>query len=435
MVRSLHCCSSSVTWLPQRPAVRCSASHGSHDLYHRRNSSIEETAARASPEAPAVSSAAAAAALAAGIGLRRGVLRRRSLGLQGLRLPAPTLRRSAGTTKSASSRSPGQVHVLSACNTYRQETVVLERSAAAHGYQFRAVGLGEPFLGVGTKLMWYDRALKELVGREIAPEDPVMLLDAWDTVILAPAEELREKLKVMGILEPGGSILCAADRICAPEYKMAPKMERLFPDIRTPWRYPNSGGIAGTAAALRAFLHSLVHGSEGGGFTEADDDQLRVQTFLHACQENGSRFPFRLDEDCSVFQNMGEFECGWDFEPAARGSAEVPGAPPRIRNWTTGERPIMAHGCGGHGRWFLADIYRELDLLGYLGIDRARDLDGLQYAGLVAPGEKVCDEHWVEQPPWEFPFQAFEVIRSVAFQEEEREAEERRQREGQGRKP
>eukprot|EP00933_Yihiella_yeosuensis_P060805 TRINITY_DN63609_c0_g1_i1.p1 TRINITY_DN63609_c0_g1~~TRINITY_DN63609_c0_g1_i1.p1 ORF type:complete len:462 (-),score=76.98 TRINITY_DN63609_c0_g1_i1:116-1501(-) len=327
-----------------------------------------------------------------------------------------TARRGKAQTKvrcysGQSSESP--VHILSACNVYRQETVILERSALAHGYTFRAVGLDKPFRGVGTKLFLYDQALKELVGEEIAPEDPVMLLDAWDTVILGPAEELREKLGSMGILDPGGSVLCAADRICAPEYKLAPKMERLYPDIRGPWKYPNSGCIAGTAGALRSFLHSLVHGPEGGGpFTEDGDDQLRMQNFVAGCEELGFRFPLVLDEDCCVVQNMGEPECGWDFELAKEGSA------PRIRNWTTGHRPLVAHGCGGHGRWFLADVYRELQLLDYLGVDSAKDLSSFDYAGLVAPGDKVLDEHWVNQPPWEFPFQAFEVIRSVAIQEE-----------------
>lgn len=33
---------------------------------------------------------------------------------------------------------------------YRQETLILERSAVVHGYSFQPVGLGQPFSGVGT---------------------------------------------------------------------------------------------------------------------------------------------------------------------------------------------------------------------------------------------------------------------------------------------
>jgi len=339
--------------------------------------------------------------------------------------PVRRMQAAGGTAAAASRGAAGSsgaglgpaVHVLTACNAYRQETVLLERSAARHGYGFRALGLGGPWRGLGTKLAIYERALSELVGNDIAPEDVVVLLDAWDTVLLGPAAELRGKLGAMGLLEPGGWVLCAADRLCAPEYKLAPRMERLYPRIATPWRYPNSGGFAGTAEALRAFLRSLVHGPEGGGFSEDGDDQLRVQTFLLACAEQGSGgFPLVLDEDCSVFQCMGEPECGWDYEPApsAAGSGR-PAVAPRIRNWTTGERPLVAHGCGGHGRWFLADVYRELQLLDYLGV-READLQGLKHAGLVPPGHEMTEEFWVEQPPWDFPFQLFGAIRAAEWQ-------------------
>ena len=100
---------------------------------------------------------------------------------------------------------------------------------------------------------------------------------------------------------------------------MAPKMERHFPEVGTPWKYPNSGCMVGTAAAMRSFIHGLVHGTDGGVYTDQDDDQLRVQQFLLNWQEQGVRYPFRLDTECLVFQNMGEPECGWDFEKPSSG--------------------------------------------------------------------------------------------------------------------
>ena len=53
-------------------------------------------------------------------------------------------------------------------------------------------------------------------------------------------------------------------------------------------------------------------------------------------------------------RNMGEPECGWDFELSPT---------PRLRNRSTQHQPLVAHGCGGHGRWFLSDVYRELGLI------------------------------------------------------------------------
>jgi len=265
-----------------------------------------------------------------------------------------------------------------------------------HGYSFRALGVGGPWRGVGTKLASYHRALEELVGGEIGEDDIVVLLDAWDTVILGPAEELRAKLV------DRDTVVCAADRICAPEYRLAVRVEQMYPEIRTPWRYPNSGCIAGSARAVASLLHGLVQGD----FREDGDDQLRLQEFLLSRAEASRPFPLRLDDDCRFFQCLGEPTRGWDMEPAG------PGSPPRICNSATGQRPLVAHGCGGHGRWFLGDIYRDLRLLDYLGVT-GRDLSGLPYAGLAPPGERVTWEHWVEQPPWDYPFQLFGLIRAM----------------------
>lgn len=53
---------------------------------------------------------------------------------------------------------------------------------------FCANNIQQPALK-GMKLFLYDKALKEMVGRQIPPNEPVLLLDAWDTIILGPAEE------------------------------------------------------------------------------------------------------------------------------------------------------------------------------------------------------------------------------------------------------
>lgn len=133
----------------------------------------------------------------------------------------------------------------------------------------------------------YDLGLRELLGRgTLAPSDPVLLLDAWDTVVLGDADELYEKLSVLQLLGSGGGILCAADRLCAPEYRLAPEIEELYPHASTPWRYPNSGGLAGTADALARLLDILVGGGTAddgqmkNGFCESCDDQLRLQNVL-----------------------------------------------------------------------------------------------------------------------------------------------------------
>jgi len=312
--------------------------------------------------------------------------------------------------------APPEAHILVACNTYKQETVILEQAARRGGFSFRAVGVGEPWRSLGSKLTLWDRALTELVGSGAIPaSDPVLLLDACDTMVLGPATELRSKLAGAGAMGLDGLVIGAGDRICAPDYHLAPQVERLFPACQTPWRYPNSGCFAGTGAALREFLRLLVHGSEGGGFTEDTDDQFRVHKLLLALASEGRDFPFVLDEDCTFFQCMGEPECGWDYEPLeGLGLAAKDEGWPRVRNHITGERPLVAHGCGGNGRWFLADVYRELSLLEFHGVEQS-DLAEYDYAGLVPPGEKVKDEHWVGLAPWDWTFFNFNRIRTQAL--------------------
>ncbi|CAK0812761.1 unnamed protein product [Prorocentrum cordatum] len=78
-------------------------------------------------------------------------------------------------------------------------------------------------------------------------------------------------------------------------------------------------------------------------------------------EARGAPLPVVLDYGCSIFLNMGEPECIWDYEPAGPPRDGGAGPPaPRVRHHATGERPLAVHGCGGNGRWFLADVYREL---------------------------------------------------------------------------
>merc|ERR1712232_1036753 len=128
---------------------------------------------------------------------------------------------------------------------YRQETLILERSATRNGFIFHAVGIGEPWNGFATKILAYGRALDRLMERDVRRDETVILTDAWDTVILGGKEELLLKIAAM----PRNSVLCGAESVCGPNHFLVGKIEALYPDGRTPWRYPNSGGLVGSAEA------------------------------------------------------------------------------------------------------------------------------------------------------------------------------------------
>lgn len=169
-------------------------------------------------------------------------------------------------------------------------------------------------------------------------------------------------------------------------------MERLYPDGRTPWRYPNSGGLVASARTLAALLHGLLHDTEDGADLGAEEnDQVRLHEYLLAQAERGNPFPLRLDVDCNVFQCMYEEQPQWDavLDPIA----------PHIVNRLTGARPIIAHGNGHTGRWFLSALYSDMHLLDRLGLTM-EELAHLDHEMPVAPGTLVTEEVKAKYCPW-----------------------------------
>mmetsp|Transcript_132923 Transcript_132923/g.413277 ORF Transcript_132923/g.413277 Transcript_132923/m.413277 type:complete len:305 (+) Transcript_132923:6-920(+) len=274
----------------------------------------------------------------------------------------------------------------------RQETAILQRSAVRNGFAFHPVGLGEPWRGFATKFLAYERGLLQLLGSEIGRDDRVMLMDAWDTVILGSAEELLEKVRPL----PAGAVLCNAERVCGPNHFLVGQMEELYPEDRTPWRYPNSGGIFGSAGDMLELLNGLLRETEDGAVLDAsENDQVRLHDFLLARAARGQPFPLMLDVDCRVFQCMYEEQPQW--EVVRDGSTSPP--TPRVANRLTGQRPVVLHGNGHTGRWFLSALYSEMRLLDHLGITPA-ELEHLKHEMPVPPGTAVTEEIKAEYCPW-----------------------------------
>lgn len=308
--------------------------------------------------------------------------------LQTRTLATPAGRIRFQSTRCASGRQvQHQVHVLACATEYRQETAILQRSAARNGFRFHAVGLGEPWRGFATKFLAYEKKLQEL-RRKLPPDQLVMLLDAWDTVILGSSEELVGKMSQV----PSGSILCGAERVCGPNHFLVAQIEELYPDGHTPWRYPNSGGLVGPLQVMLELLHALVHDTGSGTALSAEEnDQVRLHDFLIARAGEGRPFPLFLDTDCQVFQCMYEEQPQWDSTFA--------GSIPRLQNRLTGERPVVAHGNGHTGRWFLSAMYSEMKLLDHLGL-RMDELQHLRHEMPVPPGTEVTEKIKAEYCPW-----------------------------------
>jgi len=286
------------------------------------------------------------------------------------------------------------VHVLACATEYRQETAILWRSAERNGFTFHPVGVGLPWEGFATKFMAYVRTLNGLVGRRIRSDDIVMLMDAWDTVILGSAEELLQKISWL----PSDAVLGGAERVCGPNHFLVGQMEALFPDGRTPWRYPNSGGLVATADTMVGLLHGLIHDTQDGSILEeSDNDQVRLHEYLLTKAAKGETVPFHLDLNCDVFQCMYEETPQWDVVSGSSSSSTA--SVPRIMNRLTRAQPVVAHGNGHTGRWFLSALYSEMRLLDHLGLTM-QEISHLPHEMPVPPGTVVTEEIKAEYCPW-----------------------------------
>lgn len=294
-----------------------------------------------------------------------------------------------------------RAHVLSIATEYRQEAVILERCAQLLGYSFQFCGLGDKWGGWGTKLFQYRRSLeRDMRHGKIAPSDPVLLIDGWDCALVGPAEEFQQKMA-----SPPYSTTSvpwyAGERICGPDFFKASRIDNLYVDVETPWRYPNAGCMCGRAEPVLKLLEELLAGLGGDRdeFPEGYNDQGRLHEHLLELGERGDPLPCLVDSRCGIFQCLYEREPQWVLEACDT-------IVPRLRNNLTGEQPIVLHGNGHTGRWFMQGLWREMRFLERVGLTPAQ-LAHLPHDGPVPPGT-IPDE--ATEKNWAATFQLYRII-------------------------
>jgi len=309
--------------------------------------------------------------------------------------------------RSLSSHSPREerAHVLAIATEYRQEAAILQRSAVLLGYRFELCGLGQPWIGWGTKLVQYQKSLeRDLRSGDMHPDDPVMLIDGWDCMLIGPASEFQHKMAMAPYAMDPVVPWIAGERICGPDFFKASRIDAVTPDLLTPWRYPNAGAMCGRASGLLDFVKDLLAGSRASGsegFAQEGNDQDRLHEHLLELGEAGEPLPCMVDSRCGIFQCLYEAEPQWRMEEDA-GAALLP----RLRNILTGERPIVLHGNGHTGRWFMQGLWREMDFLHRVGLTH-EELAHLPHDGPVAPG---CHPSPAVERDWSATFQLYRII-------------------------
>jgi hypothetical protein len=181
------------------------------------------------------------------------------------------------------------------------------------------------FNGLGTKPRWLYRAITE----KIIDTPYILFTDCWDVVFSANPDEIMEKY-----MDFNSPVVISAEKNCFPsDYKT--EYDKL--DSPTPYKYLNSGFIAGETSAILAILESMDlpnvkddHTLPDGSRFHCNDQTLFQAEFLK------QPVPMVLDRYQILSQtlhetNIDEFDFSGD----------------RIRNKITNSYPCSWHFNGG----------------------------------------------------------------------------------------
>lgn len=136
-----------------------------------------------------------------------------------------------------------QLHVCTVANKKTQSLEQLLESCKHYQVPISVLGLELPYPGNGQKLV----LLKEFI-QPLPDDDIVLLVDAFDVLILASSETL-----VDGFLALQKPCAIGAEKICYP----FGYLKERFPPSPTRFKYLNSGTVMGYAGYLKKMLNAL----------------------------------------------------------------------------------------------------------------------------------------------------------------------------------
>ncbi|CAM9462541.1 unnamed protein product [Phaeothamnion confervicola] len=243
-------------------------------------------------------------------------------------------------------RPVGGILLLTVASHSKPQLELLRRSAAAAGMDLRVDGLGDPWRGLGSKVVYVRDALKGVDDNTV-----VLFLDAFDTLVLPAATALVQRF-----LWIGADLVFGAELACAPDVGM----RLLYPGHLTAANtYLNSGTYVGRASDVRRMLDEVAedlhrnHAAFGGDILGVDDQRWFTRFFLrHA---GTSRIV--LDTARALFLPM--------HAVPQSDIVVVPGnAAALLQYGPTGGSPCVLHG-NGDGKVPLNALAEELEAAGW----------------------------------------------------------------------
>lgn len=130
----------------------------------------------------------------------------------------------------------------------------------------------------------------------IDPEEVIFFTDGYDVVFVAAEKEILEKYHR---LSPNGKILMSADRICAPNSKMANHFSR----TKYGYNFINSGGFLGKACDILDIINVLFKNVENDNSLE-NKEYFWSDQYLWTKSFTANNLQIVLDHNCEIFQTL-----------------------------------------------------------------------------------------------------------------------------------
>lgn len=299
----------------------------------------------------------------------------------------------AAPEPAAAAAAASALHVFAITSDYFTYSCEFLRSAVLNGLVPHIIGFDARLVaedrakdtfnwGLGKPLLWLRPALLALQAAA-GPRTLVMLADAHDTLVLAPAATIAARFRALLVRRPGTRVVVTAERSCFPisdeECARFPRPRELVPCSGLAYPHLNSGALMGEVAHVLAVLADIDAAHPAGLEAERVNDQAAMQlAFLDPARRE--RLGLALDYTNALFiamhmsctevgvlgaggPNVGEGTLGGTWAvgenpcagsgvaapaPAEGVLGETPAPPPwRLCNTVTGGCPALAHFNGG----------------------------------------------------------------------------------------
>ncbi len=202
-------------------------------------------------------------------------------------------------------------------NELPKQPDLLNLTARQHGIRIENVGWGCPFKNLACKLDWLEEALSRLERRDL-----IVCTDSYDVLYAGTEQDIARAFH-----ELGGEIVFAAERWYSHQEI---QLKHVFDSLPAPfpYRYLNSGTLAGYAGAILDMLGAIAEQRQV--YPNKGNDQWFIGKYF--CEHPAA---IKLDYECRLFWcTAGEWEAVHSLAMFENG---------RLRNASTGCYPSVVH--------------------------------------------------------------------------------------------